>query len=82
MNDQDSNMAANAICHTASMVQMSCQEAAYEYSRPSVVFKPRLFKDGDQWCALLGSDMQQGVVGFGDTPAEAMRDFDINWGKP
>jgi hypothetical protein len=44
-------------------------------------YKPRLFIDGDKWCALYGENLQDGVAGFGDSPAEAYNDFDINWGK-
>jgi hypothetical protein len=29
--------------------------------------------DGNQWCALLGGNLQEGIAGFGDTPAEALR---------
>jgi hypothetical protein len=29
--------------------------------------------DGNQWCALLGENIQVGLGGFGDTPAEALR---------
>ena len=79
LNNQDSNMAANALCHAALMVQESWQQAAYEQMRPSVLFKPKLSRDGDQWCALLGDDLQSGVAGFGDSPAEAMLDFDKSW---
>jgi len=32
----------------------------------------RVSKDGDQWCALVGPDLQEGVAGFGRTPAEAV----------
>lgn len=46
---------------------------------PHVVYRPRLFADGDQWCALLGDDLMTGVAGFGDTPAAAMADFDASW---
>jgi hypothetical protein len=34
------------------------------------VFK--LSKDGGKWCALTGSNLQEGCVGFGDAPAEAI----------
>lgn len=36
MTNEDSNMAANAICHAADMVKSSWQEAAWEQQRPSV----------------------------------------------
>ena len=48
-------------------------------SAPSTIYKPKLSVDGDQWCALYGEDLQCGVAGFGDTPALAMADFDLNW---
>lgn len=55
----------------------------YAYScellRPSYLHKPRLFIDGDEWCALYGDDLQNGVVGFGKSPEEAYLDFDRNW---
>jgi hypothetical protein len=35
--------------------------------------------DGDKWCALYGADLATGVAGFGDTPAEAMHEFDKAW---
>jgi hypothetical protein len=33
----------------------------------------RMIRDGDQWCALTGNDLQSGIAGFGGTPAEALR---------
>lgn len=49
--------------------------------RPSVNFKPKLIRDGNKWCALYGEDLQEGVAGFGDSPDEAMRNFDSEWYK-
>jgi hypothetical protein len=34
------------------------------------------------WCALFGDNLQEGVVGFGETPAKAMYAFDTAWGAP
>ena len=31
--------------------------------------------DGNQWFALLGENIQVGLAGFGDTPADALRDL-------
>jgi hypothetical protein len=36
----------------------------------------KLSLDGNQWCALFGADLQGGVAGFGDTPTEAVYDFE------
>jgi hypothetical protein len=37
---------------------------------------PLLYKDGNAWCCLLGTDFQIGVTGCGDTALEAMLDWD------
>lgn len=64
-------------------VRVSAQDAvanvASEYTRPSVVFRPLLRIDGNQWCALYGDNLQDGIAGFGDSPDAAMRDFDRLW---
>lgn len=51
-----------------------------EYGRPCVVFKPQLNQDGNAWLAIYG-DLPTGVVGVGDSPSEAMYDFDKQWFK-
>ena len=58
---------------------MDCQ--LFEQLRPSVLFQPRVFKDGDKWCCLRGENLMEGVVGFGDTPNEATLEFDKEWGS-
>ena len=54
---------------------------ACDQSAPALLWRPRLFIDGNQWCALYGDNLQDGVAGFGDTPDKAMRNFDLNWCK-
>jgi len=51
----------------------------YERARPFMLLKPRMFPDGNQWCALYGENLQEGVCAFGDTPAKAATQFDIEW---
>ncbi len=46
-----------------------------------VLMRPAIFPDGDAWCALYGENIQEGVVGFGDTPAAAAADFDLAWAQ-
>ena len=69
------------IDHHAAMAAESIREAASEHTRPSVLFKPVLTLDGNKWCAMYGPDLQVGVAGFGDSPADAMWDFDRQWEK-
>ena len=73
------DLSAQAICFAADQVNISFQQAIWEYERPVVVFKPRLSLDGDQYCFLLGDDLMNGVAGFGDTVAKAAQDFDANF---
>lgn len=82
MTNEHSEMSASAICHAADMVKISWQQAAQEIERPSVIFKPVLSRDGNKWCALFGDNLQEGVSGFGDTPAAAMWAFDQAWFTP
>lgn len=53
--------------------------SAEKHGLPSAVYRPAISKDGDQWCALYGANLMEGVAGFGDTPALAMADFDKAW---
>ena len=52
-----------------------------EYERPCVLYRPKIFIDGNQWCALYGDNLQDGVAGFGESPANAMSAFDAAWLK-
>lgn len=78
-----SDVARNAfdISWARDAVQQELIAAAYEWRRPSVVFRPSLLQDGAAWCALFGDNLQEGVAGFGDTPEAAMTAFDQAWWK-
>lgn len=43
--------------------------------------QPRVFRDGDQWCAMVGPNIQEGVVGWGTTAEEAVEAFRKVWGQ-
>ena len=65
---------------TAEFVE-AIQRVSYEWMRPSIIFRPVITLDGDQFCCLLGSNPQEGIAGFGDTPDQACRAFDEAWYK-
>lgn len=73
----------NEVEYNAIMAKMQAaymeEDAAKERLRPSVLFMPKLYRDGTQWCALYGENIQEGVCGFGDTADAAMRQFDFEW---
>ena len=79
MDEEYQRMAANSIAHEAFCAGQAWQQAAATQERPCVLWKPSLFRDGNQWCALLGENIQDGVVGFGDSPDAAMWAFDEAW---
>lgn len=43
--------------------------------------RPRITKDGNQWCVLYGDNLQEGIAGFGDTPHLAILDFNKAWNQ-
>ncbi len=60
---------------------MQIRNVAEAACRPSVIYKPDLFKDGDTWMAIYGPTDRVGVAGVGDTPELAMQAFDEAWVK-
>ena len=61
---------------------ISEQDRAWLAERPSYMLRPKLSMDGNKWCALYGDNLQDGVSGFGDSPALAYADFDKAWVAP
>lgn len=75
---RDANLSHHVECAAAAIAyDAGC--AAADYRRPSAIYRPAISIDGNQWCALYGANLQDGVAGFGDSPADAMRDFDKAW---
>lgn len=58
---------------------MEAQTTEQARRAPHVLMRPRIFPDGDAWCALYGENIQEGVCGFGETPGAAAADFDLAW---
>ena len=46
---------------------------------PSAVRQPKLVRQGDTFIALLGRDVQHGIVGLGNTVENALRAFDVQY---
>jgi hypothetical protein len=63
----------------ADAIKEAVFEACGFVQSPSVLYRPTVTPDGNKWCCLYGDNLQEGVAGFGDTPAEACRAFDIAW---
>ncbi len=46
---------------------------------PSALRRPRLMRRGCTWIALLGSTLEDGIAGMGNTVASALRAFDARY---
>lgn len=79
--DEYMRMASEAICHTANCVRIEANLVQQALTLPSAVYRPRVYPDGNAWCALYGDNIQDGVCGFGPTPAAAVAAFDAAWWK-
>jgi hypothetical protein len=79
LDDTYQMMIVNAACHAIAMNQETERMAIGERMRPATLYRPKLSIDGNQWCALYGENLQDGVAGFGNSPDGAMRAFDVAW---
>ena len=41
----------------------------------NIEYQILIAKDGNMWCALMGVNLQEGMVGFGKTISEALKDL-------
>ncbi|KKK55055.1 hypothetical protein LCGC14_3078440 [marine sediment metagenome] len=67
------------IGHFFMLAAESMKAAAWQWERPSVLFRPDVAIDGNKYSVLYGPNLAEGCAGFGDSLAEAMADFDKNW---
>ena len=61
------------------VIKTNILDVTNEYRRPSTLYKPRLFRDGNMWGCLHGDNPMEGVEGYGESPELAYLDFDKNW---
>jgi hypothetical protein len=62
----------------AAAEQMELYYEAHPVS-PAAVRRPRLFVRGELWIALLGPNVEEGIVGIGPTVTAALRAFDTRY---
>ena len=83
LNNEYSHMLANAIDHRSTIEHQERLNTIIGEQELQMVKAWNLipYKDGDQWCVLLGEDLQVGICGFGETPYKAILDFNSNMHK-
>lgn len=67
--------------HDAALLQQSRMSYAIEMEELCRfnLLRPKLYRDGNQWCVLYGENIQEGIAGFGDTPNKAIFDWNGAW---
>jgi hypothetical protein len=65
--------------YAAAAIEQMKQYCAAHPGSPSAVRLPQLFFRSDLWIALLGPNMEEGIVGIGPTVAAALRAFDAQY---
>ena len=83
INDQHSHELASRLHHDADIQHQSIMSRLIESEEYNlfVILKPKFYKDGNQWCVLLGENIMEGIVGFGDSLYLAILDFNKSFGK-
>lgn len=72
----------NTLPNAAYIADMMSRVASIDYDAAlrreswAVIYRLIPYKDGDKWCVLLGANLQEGIAGFGETPEEAIIDFE------
>jgi hypothetical protein len=65
--------------YAAAAIEQMKQYSAANPGSPSARRRPQLFVRGDLWIALLGPNLEEGIVGIGPTIAAALRAFDAQY---
>ena len=65
--------------HAAAAIEQMNVYCASHPESPSAVRRPQLLFRGELWIALLGPNVEEGIVGIGPTVAAALRAFDAQY---
>jgi hypothetical protein len=65
--------------YAASAIEQMKHYCVAHPGSPSAVRRPQLFVRGDLWIALLGPNVEEGIVGIGSTVRAALRAFDAQY---
>jgi len=75
----DASFAIESVRQEFLIAAENISEAGRQMQRPFMTLRPKIYMDGNQWCALYGENLQDGVAGFGDSPEHAAQAFDGEW---
>lgn len=76
MNEADSAHVCSVIADSVSRTYSHIRDVIESLPIYAASYRLVPYRDGNQWCVLLGEDLQSGIAGFGDSPALAIADFE------
>lgn len=79
MNKDNEHTLISSIQHHMRRISTAVESATTAYSRPSVLYRPKIGFHGKLWRVYYGEGETGAVAGYGETPDEAMKAFDFNW---
>ena len=84
LNEQDSSSLYNSINHLELIRHEEKLRLIISEQELLIVKTYNLtpFIDGNEWCVLLGENIQSGICGFGDSPMNAILNFNKNFLSP
>ena len=83
LNESDSANLKHQLAFESDKEHMSRMDLLIEQQEYNLfqMLKPKLYKDGNQWCCLYGENIMEGIVGFGDTPYKAVLKWSSAWNE-
>lgn len=84
LSEEKQQLYLSALTHYADLADRRAIENEYEALVLRFVKESGaiISKDGDQWCALYGANLQEGIAGFGNTPFMAAANLRDQFHKP
>jgi hypothetical protein len=69
----------HAVDYAAAAIEQMDMYCTAHPESPSAMRRPKLFVRSDLWIALLGPNIEEGIVGIGPSIAAALRAFDAQY---
>ena len=77
------NMVSLAIEELPSVIKEDVEDFLENHPRsPAARLRPRMGMVGDIWLAFIGPEVRRGASGLGETPRDALKDFNQHFMEP
>jgi len=77
------NMTSLAIEELPAVIKEDVEDFLQNHPRsPAARLRPRMGMVGDIWLAFIGPKLRRGASGMGETPRDALKDFNTHFMEP